>query len=65
MNFKECLEKGLIRKDYKANERIQKSIKIAERFLNTANKTYKIEEYEITEISAYNSIFHSFRTMLL
>ncbi|MCK4730526.1 MAG: HEPN domain-containing protein [Candidatus Aenigmarchaeota archaeon] len=64
MKFKYCLEKGLIKRDNKAKERIPNSIETAERFLKSANKTYKIQEYELAEISAYNSIFHSFRGLL-
>ena len=33
MNFKDCLLKGMIRKDKSAPERVKKSLEIAERFL--------------------------------
>ncbi len=32
MNFEECLEKGLIKRDTSATERVEHSINIAERF---------------------------------
>ncbi len=64
MKFKYCLEKGSIKKDNQAKERIPNSLETAERFLKSADKTYKINEYELAEISAYNSIFHSFRALL-
>ncbi len=64
MNFKDCLSKGLLRKDKSAPERIKKSLEIAERFLSSAKKNIEIEELEMSEIASYNSIFHSARSLL-
>lgn len=64
MKFRECLKEGLIKKDEKAKERIEESIKIAERFYNSAINNFKIQEYEIVEIAAYNSLFHCCRALL-
>ena len=64
MNFKDCLSKGLIRKDKSAPGRVKKSLEIAERFLSSAKKNIEIEELEMAEIAAYNSIFHSARSLL-
>ena len=64
MNFKECLSKGLIRKDSSAPERVQKSIEIADRFSSSAKKNIEIEELEMSELASYNSIFHSARSLL-
>ena len=64
MNFKDCLKKGLIRKDKSASERVKKSLEIAERFLLASKKNIEIEELEMAEIAAYNSIFHSARSLL-
>ena len=64
MNLKDCLSKGLIRKDKSASERVKKSIEIAERFLSSAKKNIEIEELEMSEIASYNSIFHSARSLL-
>jgi len=64
MNFKDCLSKGLIRKDKSAPERVKKSLEIAERFLSSAKKNIEIEELEMAEIASYNSIFHSARSLL-
>lgn len=64
MNFKDCLSKGLIRRDKSAPERIKKSLEIAERFLSSAKKNIEIEELEMAEIASYNSIFHSARALL-
>lgn len=64
MNFKECLSKGLIKKDATAYERVQKSLEIADRFLSSAKKNLDIEEYEMAQIATYNAIFHSARSLL-
>lgn len=64
MNFKECLSKGLIKRDATANERVQKSLEIGDRFLASAKKNIDIEEYEMAEIATYNAIFHSARSLL-
>ena len=64
MNFKECLSKGLLKKDTTASGRVRKSLEIAERFLSSAKNNLKIEELEMSEIASYNSIFHSARSLL-
>jgi len=64
MRLNECLKKGLIKKDQRAPERIESSLKIAERFLRSAERNFEIEEYEMAEIAAYNSAFHSARSLL-
>jgi len=64
MNFKDCILKGLIRKDKSAPERIKKSLEIAERFQISAKKNIEIKELEMAEIASYSSIFHSARSLL-
>jgi len=64
MNFKECLSKGLIRKDKSPSERVNKSLEIAKRFLKSSKKNFEIDELEMAEIASYNSIFHSSRALL-
>jgi uncharacterized protein (UPF0332 family) len=64
MNFKDCLSKGMIRKDKTAPERVEKSLEIAERFLESSKKNIEIQELEMSEIASYNSIFHSSRALL-
>ena len=46
MNFKDCLSKGLIRKDKSAPERVNKSLEIAKRFLTSSKKNLEIKELE-------------------
>lgn len=64
MKLEECMAKGLIRKDDSAKSRVPASLESAERFLNAARKNFDIGELEMTEIAAYNSAFHSARSIL-
>ncbi len=64
MKFEECIDKGLIKRDPGATGRVDNSLKIAKRFLRSARKSLEIEEYEMAEIVAYNSGFHSARALL-
>lgn len=64
MNFEECIAKGLIRKDESAKGRVITSIESSRRFLNAAKKNLDIDEMEMAEIAAYNSAFHSARSIL-
>ncbi len=64
MRFEECLNKGLIKKDSDAPKRVNNSLEIAERFLKSSRKNLEIEEHEMAELGAYNSIFHSARALL-
>ncbi len=64
MRFEDCLEEGLIKRNPRAMERVAGSLEIAERFLKSAGRTLEIDEYEMAEIAAYNSAFHSARALL-
>lgn len=64
MRFQECIEKGLVKRDLLARERVEGSLKIAERFLRSSNRNLEIEEYEMAEMAAYNSSFHAARALL-
>jgi uncharacterized protein (UPF0332 family) len=64
MNFNDCLRNGFIKKDTSAKDRVKKSIEIAIRFLHSAKKNIDMQEFEMATIAAYNSIFHSARSML-
>jgi len=64
MDFEGCIRKGLIRKNKIVKNRVKKSLEISKKFLSSANKNFKIQEYETSVMVAYNSIFHSCRTLL-
>lgn len=58
------MAKGLIRKDDTAKSRVNASLESSRRFLNAAKKNLEIKEPEMAEIAAYNSAFHSARSIL-
>ncbi|MEW5955656.1 MAG: HEPN domain-containing protein [Candidatus Micrarchaeota archaeon] len=64
MTFEECLEKGLIRKAENAPERVRQSISVADKFLKSAKRNLEMDENEVCEIIAYNSLFHYARALL-
>lgn len=64
MRLEECLDRGLIKKDPLAGERVESSLIIAERFLRSSNRNLEIDEFEIAEMAAYNSSFHAARALL-
>jgi uncharacterized protein (UPF0332 family) len=64
MRFERCIEEGLIKRDPRAEERVEGSLQIAERFLKSAKRNLDIDEHEMAEIAAYNSAFHSARALL-
>lgn len=64
MDFSDCLEKGLLKENVDAKNRVSTSIKTAEKFMNAARKNFEIEEFETCLIMSYNSIFHICRALL-
>ena len=64
MRLEECIDKGLIKEDPLASERVESSLMIAERFLRSSNRNLEINEYEMAEMAAYNSAFHAARALL-
>lgn len=64
MNFNDCLEKQLIKQYKDSKYWVAKEIANAEKFLEQANKIHNADTLEICEIAAYNSIFHSTRSLL-
>ena len=64
MTFEECLKKGLLRREVRAEERVTRSLEVSSRFLSSAWKNYQIQEYEITEMAAYACLFHAARALL-
>jgi len=64
MNFSECESRGMIRKDPAAPARVTGSLETSARFLASAKNNLRIHEFEMTEIAAYNSAFHSARALL-
>jgi len=61
VSLEECLKRGLIKRDLGPTERVSSSLRAAERLLRSAERNFEIEDYEMVEIAAYNSAFHSIR----
>src|SRR3989338_4515265 len=64
MNFKECVEKGSLKKNENAKKWVEKEWLIAGKFLKSARRTFEIEEFEMSVMAGYNSLFHSARALL-
>lgn len=64
MEFDDCVKKGLIKKKQGTEERVSMSIETSQRFLKSAKRNYEIKEYEMCFLAAYNSMFHSCRSLL-
>lgn len=62
--IEDCFKKGLLRKGKASKDKTKNSIKLAERFLNSAKVNLEIEEHEMAFIALYNSMFHSARALL-
>jgi uncharacterized protein (UPF0332 family) len=58
------MDEGLVKKDGTAPTRIPVSIDAAERFFHSAERTLDIDEYEMAQLAAYKSAFHSARAFL-
>jgi len=59
-----CFEKGLLKKSRVDKERAVGSIKIAEKFLREAKGNIKMEYFDAAFLLAYNSMFHTARTLI-
>ncbi len=64
MTFKECLENGLIKKDSQAKNKVRQEYLLGKRFLRSAKNNLEIADFLMTEIAAYNAIFHFSRALL-
>jgi uncharacterized protein (UPF0332 family) len=64
VNVKECLEKGLIKKDKPSMEKAKRSIEIALSKLEKARELIKLEILDMCQINCYSAMFHSARALL-
>ncbi|MBU2100042.1 HEPN domain-containing protein [Candidatus Micrarchaeota archaeon] len=64
MKISELVEKGLLIKSKTTEQEITGSITIAERFIQKAKGTHKIEYFDVAFSLAYQSMFHSARALL-
>lgn len=64
MTYKECFERGLLRKAQISREETQNQLKIAGDYVKKAEIILTKETYDISLLTAYISIFHSARALL-
>ncbi len=64
LRFKNCIEKGLLRKIPASEDNAIRSINKAESWLKESEKTLKSEAYDSSVMSSYMVMFHSARVIL-
>jgi len=62
--FKDCIEKGLLRKLPASEDNAVRSITKAESWLKEAEKSFQGEAYDSSVLSSYLAMFHSARAIL-
>ena len=61
---RELFEGNLLRNTPEARGRVDKSLRVAGRYILDARRSFEIESYIMTVIAAYSSMFHAARTVL-
>lgn len=64
LRFKDCIEKGLLRKLPASEDNAVRSITKAESWLKEAEKSFQGEAYDSSVLSSYLAMFHSARAIL-
>jgi uncharacterized protein (UPF0332 family) len=64
LKFKDCIEKGLLRKIPASEDNAMRSIYKAKSWLKEAEKSFKGEAYDSSVLSSYLAMFHSARAIL-
>lgn len=64
LRFKDCIEKGLLRKIPASEDNAVRSLNKAESWLNEAEKSFQNEAYDSSVLSSYLAMFHSARAIL-
>jgi len=64
MDLNDCLEKGLLKKDYPDKEKSKKSLETADNKLVLAKKLFNFDILEETFTSCYAVMFHAARALL-
>jgi uncharacterized protein (UPF0332 family) len=62
--FKDCIEKGLLKKLPASEDNAIRSINKAESWLKEAEKSFQGEAYDSSVLSSYLAMFHSARAIL-
>jgi uncharacterized protein (UPF0332 family) len=64
LRFKDCIEKGLLKKLPASEDNAIRSINKAESWLKEAEKSFQGEAYDSSVLSSYLAMFHSARAIL-
>lgn len=64
MSIEKLFKEGLLKKITPSNERANKSIETAEKYLSEAKKSFGAEAHKMSIIGAYSSSFHAARAIL-
>jgi uncharacterized protein (UPF0332 family) len=64
LRFKDCIEKGLLKKLPASEDNAMRSINKAESWLKEAEKSLQGEAYDSSVLSSYLAMFHSARAVL-
>ena len=64
MDLNDCLEKGLLKKDYPDKEKSKKSLETADNKLVLAKKLFNLDILEETFTNCYAATFHAARALL-
>ncbi|MEK6527764.1 MAG: HEPN domain-containing protein [Nitrospirota bacterium] len=64
LRFKDCIEKGLLRKISASEDNALRSINKAGSWLKEAQKSFQIKAYDSSVLSSYLAMFHSARAIL-
>lgn len=62
--YKNCIEKGLLRKIPASNDKASRSLSKAERWLGETKNTFKSKAFDSSVLASYLVMFHSARAIL-
>lgn len=62
--FKECIEKGLLKRIPPSEENCERSLNKAKKWLEEAEKSFENKIYQSSVLSSYLAMFHSARAIL-
>ena len=62
--YKNCIEKGLLRKIPASNDKASRSLSKAERWLRETKNTFKSKAFDSSVLASYLVMFHSARAIL-
>ena len=64
MDVRECLEKGLLKRDAPSMEKSRRSLEVAQKKVTKARELLKANILDMAEVSIYSSMFHASRALL-